>query len=357
LPLSFLAEFARAGRRYWPNAGDGTVIDDIPLGLSDAALRKGWTRQHGEDAPAIEAAYRHYGPLARRVLDVLMAANPLLAEADLAWGHDRRPGTRVDVTRAVELLHAYALIVNDGMLPCGGRALVRFMWDQESHWDDPAHWITEALAQGRLDVAVAFGAGDYAVTGEAAVLERARADLRDLDTALAWWARCPEFCRRVDPDIERVAGIPEFPALAKLADPLKHGMHFINNLPDVSLLSGAPRLSCRLVAAGGPARRRRVDSLAGAVRRHVGRRDASPAGGPDPGRVPCLRLCAFGADARSFAPRYRDGVPASGPEASSGQGRPSGGFRPNPPCAGPADFRVGSPARDGGLLNAWYELI
>lgn len=224
LPLSFLAEFVRAGRRYWPNAGDGTFIDGIPLGLTDAALRKGWPRQHDGDAPAIEEAYRRYGPLARRVLAVLTAANPLLGEADLDWRHERRNGTRVNTTRAIELLHAYALIVNDGTLPCGGRALVRFMWEQESGPDDPAHWISDALQQGRPDVAVAFGAGDYAVAGEAAVLARARSDLRSVDTALAWWTRCPEFCRKVDPDIERVAAIPELAGLAKLAHPLRHGL-------------------------------------------------------------------------------------------------------------------------------------
>jgi hypothetical protein len=233
LPLSFLAEFARLGRRYWPDEGDGIVINDIPLDLPNAVLREQWVGGH-DDAMAIEAAYRQFSPLAHRVRDTLLSVNPLLTAVDLdpwhSWRHTQ-PGACVDVRKTFELLHAYALIVNDGVLPCGGRALARFIWERESEWDNPARWISEALERGRPDVAVAFGAGDYAVTGEAAVVERVRADLRDVDTALAWWARCPDFCRRVDPDIERVAGISGFRLLAKLAEPLKYGASLMTSIP------------------------------------------------------------------------------------------------------------------------------
>jgi hypothetical protein len=221
LTLSFLAEFARLGRRHWPVEGsDGTTIEDIPLDLPDAELREKWTAWHGDDGPAIEAAYRQYAPLAHRVRDLLLAANPLLTPADLDIWHCQA-GATVDVSLAIGLLHGYGLIVNDGVLPCGGRSLVRFM-QQQTGADSPEHsawWITLALAEGWPDVAVAFGAGDYAVTGEAAVLDHLRTGLR-LGTALSWWERNPEFCRRIDPAIEQAASIAGFQELAKLAGEL-----------------------------------------------------------------------------------------------------------------------------------------
>lgn len=214
LPLTFLAEFARLGRMYWPlEGGDGTAIEGIPLGLSGAKLRENWTQWHGDEAPVIEAAYRQYGPMARRVRDVLKKANPLLMPADLDL---LNRGRCVGVLEAVERLHAYALIVNDGHLPCGGRALARFLFGLDQRPESEAHSICVALEAGRLDVAVACGAGDYAVTGEAAVLAKLREGLR-VETALDWWARNPEFCRLIDPDIGTMAGIPGFLDLATKA--------------------------------------------------------------------------------------------------------------------------------------------
>jgi hypothetical protein len=212
LSLTFLAEFAWLGRLYWPvEGGDGTTIEDIPLRLSDAKLHEDWTIWHGDDGPGIETAYRQYGLMAQRVQAVLRKANPLLRPAGL----DPLNGGRcVDVGQAVELLHAYALILNDGHLPCGGRALSRFIFGQDSRIESKAHLIATALEAGRLDVAVACGAGDYAVTGEAAVLARLREGLK-VETALDWWKRNPEFCRRIDPDIETMAAIPGFLDLAE----------------------------------------------------------------------------------------------------------------------------------------------
>lgn len=67
LSLTFLAEFARLGRLYWPvEGGDGTTIEDIPLRLSDAKLHEDWMIWHGDDGPGIETAYRQYGPMAQR---------------------------------------------------------------------------------------------------------------------------------------------------------------------------------------------------------------------------------------------------------------------------------------------------
>jgi hypothetical protein len=211
LPLSFLAEFARIGRMYWPVEGsDGTTIEGIPLDLDDFELWKNWTQWHGDDAPTIEAAYRQYGPMARRVRCVLGKTNPLLRRRDLdLWSGGRCVG----VLEAIKLLHGYALIVNDGHLPCGGRDLARFIFWLGQTSESEVGLITTALAAGRLDVAVACGAGDYAVTGEAAVLAKLREGL-NVETALDWWARNPEFCRRIDPDIETMAGIPSFLDLA-----------------------------------------------------------------------------------------------------------------------------------------------
>lgn len=223
LTLSFLAEFVSLRCKVWADGGDGTRIDRIPLGLSDAGLYAEWGKwiyQWGGDPAALADSYRRFQPMAQRVREVLLSANPLLTDSDLTGWH-RTPGT-VDIDGAIGRLHAYALIINDGALSCGGRALIEFMraTSQTSgriDVEDTGCWIVEALEARRLDAAVAFGAGDYAIHGEEAVLNSLRANLK-MDVALVWWKRDAEFCRKIDPIIETLAGMPEFLALAQKAD-------------------------------------------------------------------------------------------------------------------------------------------
>jgi hypothetical protein len=217
LTLSFLAEFASLGRKVWADGADGICIENIPMGLSDARLRAKWGKW-AEDADALADAYRRYQPMASRVREILLSTNPVLTDSDLSSWYEKTHNT-VNVDRAIGLLHAYALIINDGALPCGGRALIEFMGTvgMRIEVEESGRWISEALEANRLDVAVAFGAGDYAIHGEEAVLNSLRATLK-MGTALAWWERDAEFCRKIDPIIETLAGMPEFLILVQKAD-------------------------------------------------------------------------------------------------------------------------------------------
>lgn len=225
LTLSFLAGFAALGRKVWRDGGDGICPEDIPLGLDDAAFHADWGHwveewKPGSGAELLEA-YRAYGPMAERVREALLRANPLLDAEELA--SVLRSGTdTVDSAAAIKLLHDYALIINDHGQPCDAKSLLAFMRaaDSRTAADDTGWWIMEALEAGRMDVAVAFGAGDYANHGEEAVLIALRAKVK-LSTALEWWGRDPEFCRKVDPIIETLAGTPGFPALAQKADKVR----------------------------------------------------------------------------------------------------------------------------------------
>lgn len=226
LTLSFLAKFASLGRKRWEDGGDGICPEDIPLGLDDAAFHADWGRwveewKSGSGAELLDA-YRAYGPMAERVREILLRANPLLDAEELASVLRSGTDDTVDSAGAIKLLHDYALIVNDHGQPCDAKSLLAFMRaaDSRTAADDTGWWIMETLGAGRMDVAVAFGAGDYATRGEEAVLATLRAKLK-LSTALEWWGRDPEFCRKVDPIIETLAGTPGFLALAQKADKVR----------------------------------------------------------------------------------------------------------------------------------------
>jgi hypothetical protein len=77
--------------------------------------------------------------------------------------------------------------------------------------------------------------GKLAGAGEAAVLYHLRTGLK-LGTALSWWERNPEFCRRIDPAIEQAAGITGFQELAKLAGELLIWGSFFGGEPNWSAL-------------------------------------------------------------------------------------------------------------------------
>ncbi len=219
LPLTFLCQFASLGRKWWPDGGDGIYVDGIPLGLSPRAFKAKWGKWVA-DPDALAEAYNAYGPMAVRVRETLLRANPLLRPEELA-GVLSRGTDSVDVGEAIKRLHDYALIHNDHGQSCAARELLAWMRGNDSRVeaDDTGYWLSRALEMGRLDVAAAF-AGDYAKHGEEAVLEALRSKLK-LAEALEWWGRDPAFCRKVDPLIEVLAETPGFRELERATNEIQ----------------------------------------------------------------------------------------------------------------------------------------